>query len=169
MPPHRNHRDEPRSARTLSGERAYRIPPLDFPSIAPGAAEEALTYGAVALFSDRALNADSRFVLTDENAAAVCEIARRLDGLPLAIELAAARITVLSPRQLAERLDRAFGVLTAGDRSALPRQQTMRAAIDWSYGLLSMAAAATARRHRLSIFSRRGLSLLTAQQRPLRR
>ena len=100
-------------------------------------AQATLPYGAVALFSDRARASDARFELNDENVPFVAEICRRLDGIPLAIELAAARVKVLSPKQLAQKLDERFRVLTGGDRSALPRHQTMRALIDWSYNLLS--------------------------------
>jgi predicted ATPase/transcriptional regulator with XRE-family HTH domain len=129
-----------RETLNVAGERIYRIPPLAFPRDRATSARDAMSYGAVALFTDRALAADGRFVLSEENVAAVGEICRRLDGLPLAIELAAARVTVLSPRQLAQRLDHVFGILTGGSHSTLPRHQTMRALIDWSYGLLSSQA-----------------------------
>ena len=88
---------------------------------------------------------DHRFALTDENAPIVAEICRRLDGIPLAIELAAARVNLLSVKALAEKLDDRFRILTGGERTALPRQQTMRAAIDWSYELLSAPGAARVR------------------------
>jgi predicted ATPase/transcriptional regulator with XRE-family HTH domain len=120
-----------------AGERFYRLPTLAVPPSSVTSAEQAGTYGSVALFADRALAVDGSFALTDENAQAVGEVCRRLDGIPLAIELAAARIRVLSPHQLAEKLDERFSLLTTGDRTALPRQQTMRALIDWSYDLLS--------------------------------
>ena len=81
--------------------------------------------------------ADREFSLNEDNAAACAEICRRLDGVPLAIELAAARMSALSPHQIAERLDNRFALLTKGTRTALPRQQTLRAAIDWSYELLA--------------------------------
>jgi predicted ATPase/class 3 adenylate cyclase len=126
-----------REGLNISGEETYRIPSLAVPPDDPTSAEEALRFGAVQLFVDRALSGDKRFALTAENAAAVAEICERLDGIPLAIELAAARVKVLSPQQLAQRLDERFRVLTGGDRTALPRQQTMRALIDWSYDLLS--------------------------------
>ena len=87
--------------------------------------------------SKRARASDTRFAFTDENAPIVAEICRRLDGIPLAIELAAARVKVLSVKALAEKLDERFRLLTGGDRTALPRQQTMRALVDWSYDLLS--------------------------------
>ena len=86
---------------------------------------------------DRALAVDASFVLADDNVRDVAEICRRLDGIPLAIELAAARVKTLSPRQIAQRLDQRFRLLSGGDRRALPRHQTMTALIDWSYDLLS--------------------------------
>ena len=123
-----------------AGELAYRLPSLPAPS--PQAAHrigavEARSYGAIALFAERARSADLRFSLTDENAPAVAEICRRVDGIPLAIELAASRVSVLPVKALAEQLGQRFRALTGGDRAALPRQQTMRATIDWSYGLLA--------------------------------
>ena len=121
----------------VPGERIYRIPPLDVPPNDRISANEALAFGAIALFVDRALAADPGFSVSAANVAALVEICGRLDGLPLAIELAAARVMVLSPGQLAERLDRAFSLLGAGNETALTRHQTMRAAIDWSYTLLS--------------------------------
>jgi predicted ATPase/class 3 adenylate cyclase len=127
-----------REGLNVGGERVHRMPSLPIPSkdesLTP---TSALQYGAIALFADRALAADDRFSLSDENTPHVAEICRRLDGIPLAIELAAARVKVLSPKQLAQKLDERFRVLTGGDRSALPRQQTMRALVDWSYDLLS--------------------------------
>jgi predicted ATPase/transcriptional regulator with XRE-family HTH domain len=136
-----------------AGEHAYRLPSLSVPSPeashrlgATGAAE----YGAIVLFSDRARAVDHRFMLTDENAPIVANICRRLDGVPLAIELAAARVNMLTLKQLRERLDERFRILTGGERTALPRQQTMRAAIDWSYNLLDEPERAFFRR--LGIF-----------------
>jgi predicted ATPase/transcriptional regulator with XRE-family HTH domain len=108
----------------VEGEAVYRVP-----SLSPAA--------AVQLFADRAVNVDRSFALRDENAPFVAEICRRVDGIPFAIELAAARVNVLAPRQLVQKLDELFRVLTRGDRSALPRQHTMRALIDWSYDLLA--------------------------------
>lgn len=107
----------------ITAEHVFRLPSLD-------AAE------SIALFADRARAVDARFELTQENADAVTAVASRLDGIPLAIELAAARVRVLSPAQIAQRLDERFRILTGGDRSALPRRQTLRATIDWSYDLL---------------------------------
>ena len=123
-----------------SGERTYRLPSLSTPSRETAArlrAADAAAYGAVELFSDRARAVDHRFTLTDDNAPAVAELCRRLDGIPLAIELAAAWVDSLSIRALAERLEARFRILAGGERSSLPRQQTMRATIDWSYDLLS--------------------------------
>ena len=114
-------------------------------------AEALLRYDAVRLFVDRAAAASPGFRLTDENAGAVAEVCRRLDGIPLALELAAARLRGLSVAQLAARLDDRFALLTGGSRAALPRQQTLRAAVDWSYDLLSPAEQALFAR--LSVFA----------------
>jgi predicted ATPase len=105
------------------GERTYRLPSLD-------------ESDAIALFEDRAQAVDARFTLTDENRPIVGEICGHLSGIPLAIELAAARVTVLPLRALAKALDDRFAVLVGGERTAPVRQQTMGAAIDWSYELL---------------------------------
>ena len=122
----------------IDGEHVYRMPSLGVPpDNGAMSAAEAMQYGAVALFVQRAGASDARFRLTDENAPPVAEICRRLDGIALAIELAAARVKVLAPHQLAQKLDARFRVLTGGSRTALPRQQTMRALIAWSYDLLS--------------------------------
>ena len=106
---------------------------------------------AVQLFAERAQTVEHGFVLADDNRAAVVRICRRLDGLPLAIELAAARVRVLSPHQIDERLEDRFGLLTGGPRTRDARQQTMRAAIDWSHDLLSPDETALFRR--LSVFA----------------
>jgi predicted ATPase/class 3 adenylate cyclase len=140
-----------REALNIAGEEVYRMPSLEVPATTKVTSESAAGYGAIALFTDRAVSVEKTFALTDKNAPAVAEICRRLDGIPLAIELAAARVKVLSPRQLAQKLDERFRVLTGGDRSALPRQQTMRALIDWSYDLLSAPERTLFRR--LAIFA----------------
>ena len=123
-----------------SGEIRWRVPSLGLPP-APDIAEpslELLTRSeTVQLFLDRAMAVHSGFTLTDQNAWALSDICRRLDGIPLAIELAAARVNVLSVEQIAARLDDCFGLLTGGQRTAVPRQRTLRATVDWSYGLLS--------------------------------
>ncbi len=122
----------------ISGEAVHRLPSLPIPAEAAALkADEAVRYGAIALFVDRAKSADTRFTLTDDNAPIVAEICRRLDGIPLAIELAAARVKVLSIPHLAQRLNERFKILNKGNRSALPRQKTLTATIDWSYDLLT--------------------------------
>jgi predicted ATPase len=141
-----------RESLNIAGEATYRMPSLAVPPSAPMLITEGTShYGAAQLFVDRALLNNNRFALTEENAPHVAEICRRLDGIPLAIELAAARVKALSPLQIAQRLNERFRVLTGGDRSALPRHQTMRALIDWSYDLLSDDERALFRK--TSIFS----------------
>jgi predicted ATPase len=129
-----------REALGIAGERAYQVPPLEVPHQPSVSAAEATKYGAVALFADRASAAGSRFAVTNDNVQDVVKVCRRLDGLPLAIELAANRATVLSPRQLSQRLEYVFEFLTADGKAVVPRHQTMRAVIDWSYQLLSVHA-----------------------------
>jgi len=121
------------------GEWLHRLAPLELPpqSSTTPTAVEALGYSAVELFNERATATTDSFVLDDADVPAVLEICRRLDGVPLALELAAARVDTFGVRGLAARLDGRFGVLTSGRRTALPRQQTLRATIDWSYDLLS--------------------------------
>ena len=127
-----------RQALDISGEGVYRLPSLATPEKLAGLrSAEALDYGAILLFVDRAKAADNRFALTDDNTPVVADICRRLDGIPLAIELAAARVKVLSIPNLAQRLNERFKILTGGSRSALPRQKTLGALIDWSYDLLT--------------------------------
>ncbi len=123
----------------IEGERTYRMPSLALPSEAEAerlTAAGASAYGAIALFIERAGMADKHFLLSDESAPIVADICRRLDGVALAIELAAARVAILRPRELRTRLDQRFRVLTGGRRDALPRQQTLHALIDWSFDLL---------------------------------
>ena len=124
-----------REALRAEGEWVHRLQTLAAPTGAVDA-ETAAGYAAVQLFVERARAADDAFALTDANAAAVAEICRRLDGMPLALELAAARIDMMSAAELAANLDDRFDLLTKGRRTALPRQQTLRATLDWSYGLL---------------------------------
>lgn len=119
-----------------------RLPPLD----------ELRGYEAIRLFVDRCAAFEPTFALTEENAADVLRICRRLDGVPLALELAAARVRVLSVRQVAQRLDDRFRLLTGGGRTVVARQQTLRALIDWSYDLLGEAERLLLRR--LSVFVR---------------
>jgi predicted ATPase/class 3 adenylate cyclase len=123
----------------IAGEETYRLPSLDTPSEV-GATElraaDAMRSAAIVLFAERAHANDKRFALSDENAPIIADICRRLDGIPLAIELAAARVKMFSPRQVRDRLDERFRMLTGGSRDVLPRQQTLRALIDWSHDLL---------------------------------
>ncbi len=119
----------------IAGEQVYRLPSLDVPDDA-GNAEGAVRCAAVELFVARAHAVDKNFTLTGAGASTIARICRRLDGIPLAIELAAARVKLLSVRQLHDRLDERFRVLTGGSRDLLPRQQTLRALIDWSHDLL---------------------------------
>lgn len=122
----------------LSAEQAYPVMPLAVPAAgSSSAATDLASNPAVALFARRARAADPSFVLTERNAAAVAGIVRRLDGLPLAIELAAARIRVLSPESIGARLDASLRLLTGGARDLPDRQRTMRGAIGWSYDALS--------------------------------
>lgn len=123
------------SALRLHGEHVLRLESLAVPE-AHASAHEAAAYGAVALFTERARAADRRFTLTDENVSEVIEICRRLDGVPLALELAAARVPLLGARGVAKRLDDPFKLLAGGSRSAPTRQQTLRAALEWSLALL---------------------------------
>ena len=126
----------------IVGEVAWRIPSLTVAppewagQAAPRPTDLAL-YESVRLFVDRAVAAQPSFALTAQNAPAVAQICRRLDGIPLAIELGARRVTALSAEQIAERLDQRFQLLTGGSRVALPRQQTLAATVEWSYTLLS--------------------------------
>jgi predicted ATPase/class 3 adenylate cyclase len=126
-----------RSVLSVYGEREYPVPPLRLPE--PGGAEIVETLGrseSVSLFVDRARAVRPDFELTAENALAVAEICARLDGLPLAIELAAVRVNVLTPQAMLPRLDERLSLLTTGPRSLPERQRTLRGAIDWSYRLL---------------------------------
>ena len=144
----------------VGGEAVWPVPPLALP---PAAWESAVTDeqirresaspmpDSIHLFVERARLHRPAFALTPQNAAAVAEVCRRLDGIPLALELAAARVAVLSVEQIAARLGDRFRLLTGGGRTALPRQQTLRAALDWSYDLLTAEEQALLRR--LSVFA----------------
>ncbi|SRR6266571_110053 len=122
----------------IAAEREYPLAPLELPPISdPVSTVSLMAYAAVALFVDRARTTRGSFELTPENAGAVAAVCRRLDGLPLALELAAARLRLLSPDSLLERLDRALDVLTSGTRDIPERQRTLRATIDWSHSLLT--------------------------------
>jgi predicted ATPase/DNA-binding SARP family transcriptional activator len=142
------------------GESLLPVPPLPFPRAGSGfsAAE---SYASVRLLCDRAAAVRPGFAFGDGNAAAIARICRALDGMPLAIELAAVWLRVLSADQLAERLDDRFALLAGGSRTALPRHQTLRAVVDWSWELLSEPEQALARR--LSLFPA-GATLEAAEQ-----
>ena len=122
------------------GEWLHRLASLELPpqTVSP-TADEAMRYSAVELFAERATATADAFVFDDADVSAVLEICRRLDGVPLALELAAARVDAFGVRDLAARLDNRFAVLTKGRRTALPRHQTLRATLDWSYDLLPEA------------------------------
>ena len=136
----------------IAGEKIYRLPSLALPEankfLMPHVLEN---YDSVRLFVDRAVAVAPAFAITHANAPAVAQVCRRLDGIPLAIELAAARIRVMPIEQIATRLHDRFRLLTGGSRTALPRQQTLRALIDWSYDLLTPSEKTLLRR--LSVFS----------------
>jgi non-specific serine/threonine protein kinase len=122
----------------LSLEHEYMVPPLGVPeSLVQVSADDLSRYEAVRLFVERARTIKANFALTDENAQSVVEICVRLDGLPLAIELAAARVKILSPQAILARLDTSLKLLTGGARDLPVRQQTMRGAVEWSYELLT--------------------------------
>jgi predicted ATPase/class 3 adenylate cyclase len=141
-----------REALSVAGEHAYPVSLLDVPPPSVNlTATQAMGHSAVHLFVERAAAALGRFSLTDKTAPIVAEICRRLDGIPLAIELAAPRLKVLTPRDLLTRLDDQLRLLTVGSRTAEPRQQTLRAAIEWSYALLSESERAMLRR--LGVFA----------------
>jgi predicted ATPase/class 3 adenylate cyclase len=136
----------------ISGEAIFRVPSLPIPDLRrPLIAAEMADIDAVRLFVDRATATDSHFHLTQSNTPAVAKIAVRLDGIPLAIELAAARTKTLTPEEIEERLDDRFRLLTGGSRTALERHQTLQALIDWSHELLSEPERVLLRR--LSVFA----------------
>jgi predicted ATPase/class 3 adenylate cyclase len=135
----------------LTGEVAFRIPALSMPDPQRvPSLERIMEYEAIRLFVDRAAAVKPGFMLTEDNVAAVAQICQRLDGIPLAIELAAARVRSLSVHQISAHLDERFRLLTGGSRTALARHQTLRGLIDWSYSLLSDAERTVLRR--LSVF-----------------
>jgi predicted ATPase/DNA-binding SARP family transcriptional activator len=157
---------------TLYPVSSLPVPPTPLPSAAVGLSgmsgsksepdiPEISTYPAVRLFADRAAAVLPGFELNPANAPAVAQVCRALDGVPLAIELAAPWLRTLTPQQLAERLDDRFALLTGGSRTALPRHQTLRAVVDWSWQLLSEPERALARR--LAIFPA-GATLAAAEQ-----
>jgi predicted ATPase/DNA-binding CsgD family transcriptional regulator len=143
----------------VRGETVWRVPPLDLPPDGARGAELA-AHEAVRLFAARAAGARPGFRLTSENTASVARLCRTLDGIPLGIELSAARVRALSVEQIADRLRDRFQLLNSGDRTAPLRQQTLRATVDWSYELLDEAEQTLLRR--LAVFS--GWNLDMAEQ-----
>src|SRR5215216_4910132 len=141
----------------IGGETVYRVPSLSLPQDRKDPRDgqelthDLMSYQATRLFVERALKAKPQFALTNDNAPYVAQICQRLDGIPLAIELAAARVKLFTPQQIAERLGDRFKLLTGGSRTALPRQQTLRALIDWSYLTLNETEQGVLRR--LAVFS----------------
>jgi predicted ATPase/DNA-binding CsgD family transcriptional regulator len=129
-----------RSSLRISGEQECPVPPLTVPDETHPTAASLAACESVRLFAERAAAALPGFTLDDENAAAIADIARRLDGLPLAIELAAARVKLLPPEAILPRLDHSLGLLTSGRRDLPDRQQTLRATIAWSHDLLTEGA-----------------------------
>jgi predicted ATPase/DNA-binding CsgD family transcriptional regulator len=150
-----------RESLAVGGEAVYLVPTLSLPEPNASSPVKVLESEAVRLFVERARAVKIDFGLTAENAPIVAQICQRLDGIPLAIELAAARTKLLKVDHLAKRLDDRFNLLTTGSRTALPRQQTLRATIDWSYDLLPEPARAMFRR--LSVFAG-GFTLNAAEQ-----
>ena len=135
-----------------AGERVHRLPPLESPSRSAGlTAQEALTFPGVQLFVERVAANLNGFQLSDADAPVVAEICQKLDGIALAIELAAGRVAAFGVQELADRLGDRFRLLTSGRRTALPRHQTLAATLDWSYELLPPAEQTLLRR--LSIFA----------------
>lgn len=120
----------------ITGEAIYRVPSLELPHVEQ-MLEKLREFESVRLFEERAQLVQKDFLLTLENAAFIAQICSRLDGIPLALELAAAKAHMLSTKQIAEQLEESFNLLTGGSRTALPRQQTIRASINWSWGLLT--------------------------------
>jgi predicted ATPase len=155
----------------IPGEVTWRVPSLSLPKLVPGApTEETLEAESVRLFATRATQAAPGFELDDYNADAVASLCHRLDGMPLAIELAAARVSVLTPAQIVERLDHSLDLLSAGPRTAMTRQQTLRATLTWSFELLDVQEQVLLRR--LAVFAG-GFGLEAAEdvgaEEPLRR
>jgi predicted ATPase/class 3 adenylate cyclase len=149
-----------REGLAIGGEVTFQVPSLSLPAQEQTTLDDLLNSECVQLFAERAQAATPSFKTTPENALYIAQICRRLDGIPLAIELAAARVQVLSVEQIASRLQDRFRLLTGGSRTALPRQQTLQALIDWSWDLLSEPERHLLRH--LSVFSG-GWSLAAAE------
>jgi len=139
-----------REALNIKGEALYHAPSFELPDVQQ-ILDKLLEFESIQLFEERARLVQENFSLTMENASSIARICRRLDGIPLAIELAAARVNMLSTEQIAARLDESFHLLTSGSRSTLPRHQTIQASIDWSWKLLSESEQTLLRR--LAVFA----------------
>lgn len=150
-----------RQALGVYGEHSYRVPSLSLPDLKAITTDSVRQAGSAHLFIERALLSRPDFALTNRNAPSLARLCHRLDGIPLAIELAAARVRALTVEEVARRLDDRFRLLTGGSRTAMPRQQTLRALIDWSYDLLN--AQEQTLLNRLSVFSG-GWTLEAAEQ-----
>ena len=151
-----------REALGIAGEQTYRLPSLSLPNRKEVQTPQTLsTYDSVQLFIDRALLVRPDFQVTNQNAPAVASLCHHLDGIPLAIELAAARVRSLAVEEIDRKLDQRFRLLTGGSRTALPRQQTLRSLIDWSYDLLHEPEKLLLQR--LSVFAG-GCTLAAAEQ-----
>jgi predicted ATPase/class 3 adenylate cyclase len=135
----------------IDGEHVYRVPSLSLPRAEAEGIDDIAASDAVRLFVERAQVQDPGFVLDDASAPLVASVCRRLDGIPLALELAAARLSSMSLQQVGDRLDQRFRLLTGGSRNAMPRQQTLQATVDWSFGLLTKPERDVLRR--LSVFA----------------
>jgi len=140
-----------RQALGVAGESTLRVPSLSVPEGPVPSADALVQYEAVRMLVDRATAAEFGFALTEHNHVAIAQLCQRLDGIPLAIELAAVRLKALTPDQILERLDDRFRLLTTGSRTSLQRQQTLKATIDWSFELLSVKERALWRK--LSVFA----------------
>lgn len=138
-----------REALGILGEAIYRVPSLGVPD-QKQLIDKIRKFESVSLFEERAQLAQFDFSLTPENITSVAQICHRVDGIPLGIELAAAKVSLLSTQQIAEQLDESINLLTGGSRTALPRHQTMRASMDWSWGMLTEAEQIVMRQ--LSVF-----------------
>ncbi len=140
-----------REALAVPSELSRRVPSLPVPPLQLPPTAQLMEYEAVQLFVERASAYSTAFAISDRNAVAIAQVCQRLDGIPLALELAAALVRALSVEEVAGRLDERFSLLTGGSRAALPRQQTLRATLDWSYELLSPAEQTLL--SRLSVFA----------------
>ena len=149
-----------REALDIQGEALFRVPTLTLPPVAVHTPDELMQYEAARLFVERARASHPEFTVTQAHVKSIADICRQLDGIPLALELAAARVKAMPVDQIASHLDQAFRLLTGGNRGTVPRHQTLREMVDWSYDLLTDTEKTFF--NRLSIFN--GLFTLDAAQ-----